>query len=793
MKIFHFWKSTEKLKTLFMMLSLLSLLFLMSGQVPVAQASGISATSQPSLDFASCHPGEGWQWITGPSQPEAARKAELALKENGFETAVTAIAFGEKDSCGNFEQFSTDFTVTLKNTFTQRLLPSTQSYLANRIHDLLLGFGTHQLGNVRIDFGFGETKFFPGSANSPVKLMQTSAIPGPSLRSDATFKKKVFLLVYNPLLSNGQDLITYMKWTPYTTLVQGIIDSFQSASQGHLQYTIVDTQVVANEWPEKIDGFRYTEATYLSVMQNQTPHHDPDTINYDAIMDNEQFDICGKLNSGEIDEVWVYGGPWFGLYESRLLGPGAYWFNSPPMTDTHNCNKLVPVMGLSYERGVAEAVHSFGHRAESTMTKVYGGWDENTIAHNWDRFGLVKAQSPNFSYSGCGSVHYPPNGTSGYDYGNHGTVLTNCDDFNNYPDLSDPLSAAKPVDCTEWNCEQIDYLVYWFSHLPANAECGSDTVANNWWFYFSDVNFSLNPTLPCQPFVTSITRADPNSTNAASVNFTVAFSESLTGVAMSNFSLTTTGVTGTSITGISGSGAERIVTVSTGTGSGTIRLDMMNSTDITDVDGNPINNLPYTLGDIYSIRPVISKVFRSLDNYDGWVLESSETSNNGGTMNQTATLLYIGDDSQDKQYRSFLSFNTAGLPDGAVITEVKLKIKVQGFVGGNMFTPTQILGSLLMDISSPYFGSNADLVVGDFRARAGKNKVGVLDSVTGTGWQTVILNDTAYPHLMAGTTQFRLRFAKDDNDDQSNDYLRIYSGNAPAASRPKLIVTYYVQ
>ncbi len=63
---------------------------------------------------------------------------------------------------------------------------------------------------------------------------------------------------------------------------------------------------------------------------------------------------------------------------------------------------------------------------------------------------------------------------------------------------------------------------------------------------------------------------------------------------------------------------------------------------------------------------------------DGWIRESSETSNKGGTMNKGSKLFYVGDNKQDKQYKSFLSFNTAGLPDNAKITNMQLKIKIQG-------------------------------------------------------------------------------------------------------------------
>lgn len=44
----------------------------------------------------------------------------------------------------------------------------------------------------------------------------------------------------------------------------------------------------------------------------------------------------------------------------------------------------------------------------------------------------------------------------------------------------------------------------------------------------------------------------------------------------------------------------------------------------------------------------------------------------------------------------------------------------------------------------------------------------------------------------AGLTQFRLAFAKDDNDDLGSDYLKFFSGNSISANQPQLTITYYV-
>src|SRR5690349_4981265 len=226
---------------------------------------GSPAQALPASQSDACEPNTGWVWTSGSPQPEAAQQAEVTLRKSGIEAAVTAMDYGEKDSCGNFEPFSTDFTVTLKNNPNPKEPSSKRADVADNIRAALLPFGRPQLGNVRIDFGDGRAKSYPSSLSAETPKENTALAPDSSLSVNASLNKKVFLLVFDPVLSNGQDLNTYMGWPAYSTLVQGIVNSFQSASHGQLQYTIAQTQVVSNEWPVKIEGFRYIQATYSAV------------------------------------------------------------------------------------------------------------------------------------------------------------------------------------------------------------------------------------------------------------------------------------------------------------------------------------------------------------------------------------------------------------------------------------------------------------------------------------------------------------------------------------------------
>ncbi len=181
---------------------------------------------------------------------------------------------------------------------------------------------------------------------------------------------------------------------------------------------------------------------------------------------------------------------------------------------------------------------------------------------------------------------------------------------------------------------------------------------------------------------------------------------------------------------------------------------------------------------------------RSVASADGWILESSEKSSAGGLLSSTARVLYVGDNAANKQYRSVLHFNTAALPDTAVILSATLKLKQQSIAGTNPFTTH---GNLLADIRKTFFGSTVALTLNDFQATANKLAVATFGAAPVGGWYSATVGSAGYPYISrTGTTQFRLRFTLDDNNDHGADFVSFFSGSAPVANRPQLILQYYV-
>jgi hypothetical protein len=130
-----------------------------------------------------------------------------------------------------------------------------------------------------------------------------------------------------------------------------------------------------------------------------------------------------------------------------------------------------------------------------------------------------------------------------------------------------------------------------------------DAAGNVSAVYGSPATVSVETTAPT---VVSSTRANTDPMNAASASFTVTFNESVTGVDISDFSVTSSGLTGVSIAAVSGGPKIYTVGVNTGSGSGTLRLNLLDNDSIIDSASNPLGgsglaNGNFITGQAYTI------------------------------------------------------------------------------------------------------------------------------------------------------------------------------------------------
>lgn len=313
-------------------------------------------------------------------------------------------------------------------------------------------------------------------------------------------------VIHNPIVDRqrGLKLSQVMGWHDPDTLAAEYIRDVRAASYGLVDHQVVE-RVERDGFPVKADGFCYDVAAYLRCWQTRRGFHEPDAVDYHALL--QECDVVQKVNAGHLDEVWLFGFPYAGYHESIMVGPGAFWCNSPPLAlepmnqfrgrfmrrVAPSCQRRFVIMGFNYEREVGCMLEDLGHRAESIMAQVYarspaestGQVSAGTIPEPtlWERFSRYDLIAP--GHAAVGNMHFAPNSTHDYDWGNRRKVLSDCDDWLRYPDLR---GSCRLVDCHDWGEGDMRlHHLWWFERLP-HASGSSERVSHNWWSYIADPN-----------------------------------------------------------------------------------------------------------------------------------------------------------------------------------------------------------------------------------------------------------------------------------------------------------------
>lgn len=293
-------------------------------------------------------------------------------------------------------------------------------------------------------------------------------------------RPQVLSIIHNPIVrwENGRKLHQVLHWHDPDELAQQYIDDVRQASYGYAHYQIV-ARVEVDGFPIKEDGFVYDTDTFLYRWRSRTGFHKPDRVDYQRLL--EKFAVVSRINLDQIDEVWLFGPPYAGYYESMMVGPGAFWCNAPPLAVSGRCHRRFVVMGFNYERGVGEMLENLGHRVESIMSRVYRR--KRGDADLWERFTRYDKTHP--GRAECGTVHFAPNSEHDYDWGNPRWVISGCDDWYHFPHFR---GERRRVNCREWGYGDVrQHHLWWLRHLP-HVEGQTGGIANNWWQYVVDPN-----------------------------------------------------------------------------------------------------------------------------------------------------------------------------------------------------------------------------------------------------------------------------------------------------------------
>jgi hypothetical protein len=293
---------------------------------------------------------------------------------------------------------------------------------------------------------------------------------------------RVLVLNYDPIVpaEGHRRLSQVFGWNEPARLATECKEAMEYATGGYLRFEIVEWRNL-DEIYAKEDGYRYTVEEYVRNRRSNSGWGEHGNADYPRLL--REQNVVPLIDDGLVDEVWIFSDHFFGLWEASMAGPGAFFINGGVYPQVPSARPFA-IYGFNYERGVAEMMHNAAHRTEATLNRALGSWDLKDPKSAWDKFSANAAESG--GRAGVGTCHFPANGAEGYDYGNPRVVQSWADAYLSYPKLN---FATKPVSRDTWSRGpdyHLDYMKWYFAHIPRAEGADPDGRQNNWLKYIFD-------------------------------------------------------------------------------------------------------------------------------------------------------------------------------------------------------------------------------------------------------------------------------------------------------------------
>jgi hypothetical protein len=345
--------------------------------------------------------------------------------------------------------------------------------------------GTYTLTPSRADLRFcSEQANLPNLAQSVDEDFTGSA----SGCQAPEMKPRLAIFIFDPLVTSSagtrERLSKVNHWHDPLGLADQYRRTIETVTNGRVQYDL-PSPVIVYAFPPKpptaptVDGFVYTEVSYAKCLTDSASCYMPEVVDYQWLANDQG--ICDLVNAGTIDEVWLLGGPHFGLSPLQRIGPEA---SSTPLPVLQTgCMRAINVLGFEYEHGVDAILRDLHAQTEVILDQLGQGWASDSLSSTWNRYSHVQQLSTTYPVSGCGGHRYAANSSRPDEYDNAAFVNSYCDNFYANPISNDVTASVEPTNCEAWGCSGFGFDRYWFRHLPAQRGVDSDGILADWWRY----------------------------------------------------------------------------------------------------------------------------------------------------------------------------------------------------------------------------------------------------------------------------------------------------------------------
>jgi hypothetical protein len=276
----------------------------------------------------------------------------------------------------------------------------------------------------------------------------------------------------------GAPLATIRQHTIDTT--SGVIDALENGRRYHFYKDANAPKIVTYR---VVDTLEFLEALpTFTKAGHSTPMTD-----YNAIMTR----VGGQhyVEDLGVKEIWLfaYHGGMVDLWESNMAGPYGDVSNSDrDPSDLPVFNHTYTFYHYNYGRGVSECVEDHVHQTEAVLNYIDGREMTPTAQWPtllfWGKF-VGSDVTGKIVNPGCGWAHYPPNGTSDYDWANPANVSTDIEDWK-----PDGTGSRLTLNSSKWGGNSLNWLKYWMQNVPGYGNTLNHLGKNldNWWLFIAD-------------------------------------------------------------------------------------------------------------------------------------------------------------------------------------------------------------------------------------------------------------------------------------------------------------------
>ncbi len=202
------------------------------------------------------------------------------------------------------------------------------------------------------------------------------------------------VLYYNPRVRYHESYVPVREAYGYRdidVLCRDYIQFLRKASGGQVQFSVAARFELDEFPPDNDPSVTFTPDNYAQYHSQGYDLFNHGGANYPAICNDPRFQIVPRVESGELDAVWIFGPDYTGFWETAMAGRDAYWVNGGAYPEV-NCSKRFVLygFGMAGHQGVGFMLENTAHMTENILgNRIASGWPARHQVTGWTTLDLT--------------------------------------------------------------------------------------------------------------------------------------------------------------------------------------------------------------------------------------------------------------------------------------------------------------------------------------------------------------------------------------------------------------------